>query len=46
MSNTIWKAPSEIQKLLEAIKKNNHSPRLNQCSFDIVNQFVCKNLIC
>ena len=48
MSNTIWKAPPEIQQLLEVIKNKNHSPRLDQCSvvvcFDEGKPFVKNKL--
>ena len=31
MPKTIWKAPTEVQQLLEAVKKKHHSPRLDDC---------------
>lgn len=35
MPNTIWKAPTEVRQLLQAIKAKHHSPRLDECSIAI-----------
>lgn len=35
MPKVIWKAPSEVQQLLEVIKKKHHSPRLDECSLAV-----------
>lgn len=32
MPKTMWKAPREVEQLLEAVKKKHHSPRLDDCS--------------